>query len=344
MPLHQIIQRVLLIGAHVDTPQAPSLQQPPARLQPLVAALAPVHRAFDERAIRFGNRYRSGFWAIYLLSALAVLCAMLPLALGWDDTHITMHPSAGFWVVAEVFVIATICVIFWRGEKSDWQGEWLRARTTAELTHYLPLLAPLIQWSAKVREPNWYLRLLDPGQHLRMADDVARSCAAHEARARELLEGAWSDASFVSAYAQWAIDTLQRQQQYHTRIARRSHALLHRIHRITIGLFGLTAVCACAHLFIHSIWLSLATTVSPALAASLHGALAQSESYRLHAASQRVAVDLQRLIDEIRSAMSTPESPDAELLQASIRSALSLVLEEHQDWHMLVRPHQLPLA
>jgi hypothetical protein len=31
-------------------------------------------------------------------------------------------------------------------------------------------------------------------------------------------------------------------------------------------------------------------------------------------------------------------------LKASIEAALALILEEHQDWHMLVRPHHLPLA
>jgi hypothetical protein len=27
-----------------------------------------------------------------------------------------------------------------------------------------------------------------------------------------------------------------------------------------------------------------------------------------------------------------------------VESALSLILEEHQDWHMLVTPHRLPLG
>jgi hypothetical protein len=30
--------------------------------------------------------------------------------------------------------------------------------------------------------------------------------------------------------------------------------------------------------------------------------------------------------------------------RAAIEAAIALILEEHQDWHMLVRPHQLPLA
>jgi len=27
-----------------------------------------------------------------------------------------------------------------------------------------------------------------------------------------------------------------------------------------------------------------------------------------------------------------------------VEAALALILEEHQDWHMLVRPHHLPLG
>ena len=50
-------------------------------------AIAAAHHAFDARAMYFGHRYRSGFWAIYLLSAIAVLFAVLPLALGWDSSE-----------------------------------------------------------------------------------------------------------------------------------------------------------------------------------------------------------------------------------------------------------------
>jgi hypothetical protein len=83
--------------------------------------------------------------------------------------------------------------------------------------------------------------------------------------------------------------------------------------------------------------LSLITTFFPALGASLHGALAQSEAYRLGATSERLVVDLQGAIDRIQNA-------DMHTLKASIEAALALILEEHQDWHMLVRPHHLPLA
>ena len=70
MALHQVIQRLLLIGAHMESlPPPPTPQAPPALL-PLIDAIEEPHRRFDERAILYGHRYRSGFWAIYLLLSL----------------------------------------------------------------------------------------------------------------------------------------------------------------------------------------------------------------------------------------------------------------------------------
>jgi hypothetical protein len=345
MALHQSIQRILLVGVKLNTPPEPPPPRPPPTLLPLIDSIAPAHRSFDLRAIHFGHRYRSGFWAIYLLSALAVLCAVMPLALGWDSPRHALHPYSGLWALAEVVVIGSVSAIYWLGHRRDWQGQWLRARTTAELSWYLPLIAPLLDFSAPADQANWYLRVLDPGQHLRGADDVAALCARNEPLARELLSQAWWDPDFIASYAQWTIDILQAQKHYHARIALRQHALLHRVHRITSGLFGLTALGALTHLVVHTLWLSLVTTFFPALGASLHGALAQSEAYRLGATSERLVVELQGAIDDIRAALAEPaETTRIELLKAAVQAAIALILEEHQDWHMLVRPHHLPLA
>jgi hypothetical protein len=187
--------------------------------------------------------------------------------------------------------------------------------------------------------------VLDPGQPLGAADDVTALCARHEPLARELLAQAWWDQEFIASYAQWTIDVLEGQKHYHARIALRQHALLHRVHRMTSILFGLTALGALTHLLIHTLWLSLVTTFFPALAASLHGALAQSEAYRLGATSERLVAELQEAIDQIRAAQSQSiEQVRLESLKASVESAIALIMEEHQDWHMLVRPHHLPLA
>jgi hypothetical protein len=102
---------------------------------------------------------------------------------------------------------------------------------------------------------------------------------------------------------------------------------------------------ALLHLAVHTVWLSLITTFFPALGASLHGALAQSESYRLGITSERLEVELQQAIGDIRAPLEQQgASPSPGPIKESIREAIELILEEHQDWHMLVRPHHLPLA
>jgi hypothetical protein len=352
MALHQAIQRLLLIGARLMLPPAPSAPQPPPQLQPLIDVLAPEYRRFDARAIHFGHRYRSGFWAIYLLSALAVLFAVMPLALGWDSPMHALHPYAGIWAAGEVIVIASVSAIYWLGVRRDWQGQWLRARTTAELTGYLPMLAPLLDFAGRPAESNWYLQVLDPGRRtqgdagpLRAADEVAALCERHAPLARSLLEGVWGDAEFNVRYARWTIQILEGQRHYHRCIAIRQHAVLHRVHRLNVALFGLTALGALIHLALHTLWLSLITTFFPALGASLHGALAQSEAYRLGATSERLVVDLQGAIARIETTLAADRPrPEIDALKAAVEAAIALILEEHQDWHMLVRPHQMPLA
>jgi hypothetical protein len=153
------------------------------------------------------------------------------------------------------------------------------------------------------------------------------------------------DQEFIVGYAHWTIDILEGQKHYHHRTAVKQHALLHRVHRVNYWLFGLTGVGALMHLVMHSLWLSLVTTFFPALGASLHGTLAQSEAYRLGATSERLVAELQGAINQIRTTLGAGGlAPAADKLKASIEAAIALILEEHQDWHMLVRPHHLPLG
>jgi PGDYG protein len=345
MALHQFIQWLLLLGAHIDTLPPPPVPQAPPALSPLIDAIAGAHTRFDEHALHFGHRYRSGFWAIYLLSAVAVLFAVMPLALGWDSAFHALHPYAGLWALGEVCVIGAVSAIYWRGHRGHWQAEWLGARTTAELSWYLPMLAPLLDLSAPATEPNWYLRVFDPGQHLRGSDDVARLCADYEPLARRQLATAWSDPEFIAGYAAWTMDILEQQRHYHYRIASKQHALQHRVHSVNIVLFAVTAIGALTHLVVHSMWLTLVTMFFPALGGSLHGALAQSEAYRLETTSARLVGELQGAIGRIRATLDqTGVARDIKALKAAIEAAIALILEEHQDWHLLVRPHKLPLA
>jgi hypothetical protein len=273
-----------------------------------------------------------------------VLSAVLPLALGWDSPNHRLHPYSGLWAAAEVVMIGTVTAIYWLGSRHHWQSQWLQARTNAELIWYLPMLAPLVPHVATSSEPNWYLRVFDPGQHVRAADELGAICRRIEPMARELLDDAWSDGAFVTNYAQWTVHVLEQQRHYHRGVALTQSALEHRVHRINTVLFALTAIGAVLHLGIHTLWLSLVTTFLPALGASLHGALAQSEAHRLNATSRRLITELGTCIARIRTAMSPQTSDAPGALRVSVEAAIAVILDEHQDWNLLVRPHHLPLG
>ena len=353
MALDQTIQNLLLAGRGLPPHSARAAARPPPALAGLIAAIGPAHAVFNRSALEFGIRYRSAFWSIYLLSALAVLCAVAPLAMGWDDAQSSLSRYAIVFVLAEVLVILLVGLIYWRGNRQDWQGQWLGARTRAELAWYLPLIAPL----ADLSEPangSWYASLFDLGnkknEHEKdygglAVHGIAALCDANRAATRHALDGAWQQGAFVGDYARWAVALLSGQRDYHRLVHQRQHALLHRVHTINTWLFGMTGLAALAHLVIHSRALTLLTTVLPALGASLHGALAQSEAYRLAASSTRLADQLDLLIATLQAALQNADPlPAAATVRACVRSAVELIIDEHQDWHMLVRPHHLPLG
>ncbi|MES2899893.1 MAG: hypothetical protein V4723_09205 [Pseudomonadota bacterium] len=345
MAFHQTVQNLLLAG-YSFPPSAPLAHvPPPAALQPLIDAVAPVHRAFDQKAVEHGHRYRSAFWLIYILSAFAVLCAVMPLALGWDDVGSTSSQYAIVWVISEILIISAVALLYWLGHHQDWQGQWLGARTKAELAWYMPLIAPLLREGHAEDHGNWYAQLFNDGQPIPANEEIDALCRKCSPIVGPTLADLWSAPHFVTEYAQWTISLLEGQRKYHQRVAARQHALLHRVHSVNTWLFGLTALAALAHLFIHSRLLTLMTTFLPALGASLHGALAQSEAYRLQATSERLSIELGKTIEPMRKVLAMPEPAEgATLLRAAVLSAVELIMDEHDDWHMLVRPHHLPLG
>ncbi len=343
--LHQWIQWVLLIGVKRDAAPAPVKNPAPAPIVPIIERVAPAHQAFNQRAIESGDRYRSAFWLIYLLSATAVLCAALPLVLGWNEVTHRLHSFALLWTFCEVGVIGIVAALYWRGHRQDWQGQWLGARTKAELAWYLPLVAPLMDLEQTDGPANWYARVFVETPGLQTVDEIDGLCARCMPLARKTLANAWTEPEFVRDYARWTAGLLEQQRHYHERVVQRQHALLHRVHAINAWLFGLTAVGALTHLAVHSVWLSLLTIFFPALGASLHGALAQTESYRLAASSERIARELEAAGEKIALALREPDTARlSEGVRTAVSNALLLILDEHQDWHMLVRPHHLPLA
>lgn len=331
MALDQRIVSILLAGVRFPPAQPLPPAAPPAAISRLIAAVAPLHMESNARAIQAGRRYRAAFWSLYLLSPLAVLCALMQLVSG-------VH---GAWALAEVAVIMLLGTVYLRGHRQDWQGRWLASRTEAELAWYLPLLAPLVVPGMPGAAANWYARLAGNALHPPPGGAIEDLCRRLEGDAAVLLQHAWDDPAFAGDYGRWAASRLASQRAYHQRLALHCEALRARVHAINAWLFGLTLAGALAHLVLHAPWLALPTIVFPALGASLHGALAQTESYRLAAASRRLGAAMEEAIGQLATLLAAGDAPG---LRRAIEAALILILEEHRDWQMLVRPHQLHLA
>jgi hypothetical protein len=347
MALHDVLQRLLLIGHSLPQPPLPLRAEAPARLAGLMAAVRPAQQALNAEATALGHRYRSAFWGLYLLSALAVLLAVLPVALGWAAAEHPLHAYALVWGLLEVGVIASVALLYRRGMREDWQGRWLAARAEAELAWYLPLAAALRGAEAQDHRDDWYAGLFgSAGKGTALGSTLQRLCLAQSGGLAQALAGAWQSEEFLRGFGHWACALLSGQVHYHRRTAARYRALLHRGHRLSAGLFVLTALAALLHLFWHAPWLLIATTSFPAFGAALHGALVQAEAHRLADASQQMAQALSALQARVEHTLQAPSlsgEPARELYETAYE-ALARILEEHQGWHMVVRPHHLPLA
>jgi microcompartment protein CcmL/EutN len=49
-------------------------------------------------------------------------------------------------------------------------------------------------------------------------------------------------------------------------------------------------------------------------------------------------------IERIRNSVAAGAAGDYSAVKIAVEAAIALILEEHQDWNLLVRPHRLPLA
>lgn len=343
-PFHARVQRLLLMGVHFEVHAPRTAPAVPAALTSVIDAIMPVQARWNQRAIEVGHRYRSAYWSIYLLSALAVLFAVLPIALGWDDHIHPWHTYAGVWAIAEIVTISAVGVIYWRGLKADWQGQWLAARTQAELAAYLPLVATLVDFKAAELPRDWFEHALGFAAPTDETSVVEALCQSVEKVAQAQLASTNHTPAFLIAVLPYTIWLLDGQRVYHQAVAHRNHAMMHRVHSITFSLFGLTAAGALLHLFVHSAWLSVVTTFFPALGASLHGALAQSEAFRLSVTSDRLTRELEEARERLVACSHAMTDNYVEAIRAAIRGLLEILLEEHREWHMLIKPHKLPLG
>jgi hypothetical protein len=135
-----------------EAPQASNLR---ARLE---TVLLPRFIWADELAVHFSHRYRSVYVLSYLLSALAVVIALLGIFRDTLESKVT-------YVVVELVVIGFIIGMVLLGRRWLWHERWLQYRTLAENLRHARFLAYVSEFGRihvpsadpEDSEPSWML-------------------------------------------------------------------------------------------------------------------------------------------------------------------------------------------
>lgn len=312
--------------------------------KPVYGAYWSDHQAFDVLSNYYGNQYRGSFIFIYLMGALAVLAALIPVGFSFEERfgH-DAHHYAVWFTIAEFLIISTILVIHkvganplsHHGSHSSlkgwfnrrWHERWIDYRTLAEKFRYMEILYPVginpfdIGGSKegddrKLDSSDWvnayFLFRVSQAQTVTTSDS-----AAYKMRLRQLIES---------------------QAAYHKSNACRSERIYHRTHTLATWLFYGTLGACTLHFFWHSPLLTLAAGFFPALAAAMHGILANGEFSKTAAVSEKMHTSLDELVSRLDDAKS-----DGEVRQVAA-NFYHLAVSDAMNWKSIFMDKNVPLA
>ncbi len=297
----------------------------------------------DRQARRIGGCARDAYTVLYACAGLAVLFAASGVAAAGNYTLLNLL------VLAELVMLLVLLLTFRNAHRVNWHGRWLALRFHVEFLRCLPILAAMRPDSLHARQAREgrdgggaapvpkapHLTALS-AHHGKPADARVAEHAADLRASRAHLYQQLHE-RFLQQPAQYATQALAfarmlagQQLRYHCSRAQQEQAIVHRVHKLSIGAFGLTIVAVVAHFWWHAALLTIICTGVPAFAASLHGFMAQEESERLAASYAAMAIRLQGWLD-------LDNAPAAELpeMQSRLAELVDLMMAEAQDWHRL---------
>ena len=272
----------------------------------------------DGLADYYADAHRSAFVLSYLLAAMAVFTALLPMA---ANRRGAFEMACTF---AEMVSLAGIFLLLQMGRTRRWHERWMEYRLLAELIRQLRFLVPLGGGKPLPRMPA----------HLAVYGDPARTWMYWHVRAiaREIgIPGARVTQAYMrdclGFLAQVVGDPGTGQWGFHLATQQRSQRLNKRLRNTVLFLVAATFMGVSARLlfelfpdtsgFISATadrWLVLGAATLPALAAALEGINNQGEFVRVAKRSTAMASSFKKYSEKIALAGKMPVLLLAELV------------------------------
>ncbi len=320
----------------------------------MIDRLRPYYAWTDGPAVWYSDAYRSVSVLSFVLAALAVILALVPIAAGWTGAA-HAHLEIAF-VSAELLAIVLVLALVFFCRERRWHDKWIDYRLTSELLRHVRLVGPLAG-----------ARSVPPAHaHLASYRHPGATWAAWYARAVERsleLPTARVDTPYLRAAAADLRSIIGGQRDYHEATAARAHRIEKRLHWLGMGLFGATLLCCVVHLLPHaSAWfghvhlspefMGSLCAILPALGAACAGINNFGEFRRVGKQSEAMVRRLDTLHERskvLEKAVGGPppakdESPLSAQLADLATEASQVMVNEVLGWRIvfLDRPPVLP--
>jgi hypothetical protein len=301
----------------------------PARMTPFTDWILPYQARADVIAKRYQSRYFAFSSVLFMTAAMAV--AIIAGQFLFFPKHTEL-----IWI--EVALMIGLLMILYFGKRWRLQERWLANRFLAERFRSALYLAVVGQEDSR-----------------QVSAESVNVGHSSDAWLRRAFEEVWNqrpqpldDVELDKLKVFTASAWVQDQADYHQRAAHQNEKKHARISYAITVLFGATLLMAVLHALefgghddhsafsIANILVFLALTL-PAMAGSLSGVRAQREYERNVERFLTMVPYLQAIADRVRSA------PDLPTLRAAALDAENVMMEETQDWFMVMKFHDFEL-
>jgi hypothetical protein len=313
-------------------PDHPALQTETRKF--LLERLCPYYAWADGLSTYYGGLSRTSSVATNLLSAFAVLFALLSL--------LFVKEGEGHWLSRQLpsllellLIVAVLSITSW-GRRSRWHERWLNYRQLAERLRQYFFLAPL---GCAVPTPR-------ETPHIGLEPNGSWVDGTFHAIARDLgLAPGIVDRNYLESMGKLIDSVLESQVSYHDNNHKDMESLKHRLHDAGTALFVLTLLACIAHVIGGEHvprWMHLLAIAPPAFGAAFYGITNHGEFARSADRSQAMSRELERSRKNLEGALKTGTDTFGSMRSVATNLAETMIAES-LDWNTLFRYRQLNL-